>query len=99
MEILGDGIISIRERMVLSVISILFLMGLLRIRESFIVLIIGIFIFLYLFNNLILYNKGLELWYFSRVGVMMIILCNVIILLPLILSQTKKIKGMDITKY
>ncbi len=57
------------------------------------------FIFLYLFNNLVLYDAGKYLCYFNPIALLGLILCNIIILVPLILTRCKELLKADICEY
>ncbi|MBE5931559.1 MAG: ABC transporter permease [Lachnospiraceae bacterium] len=54
---------------------------------------------LYLFNHLVLYPKGLYLDYFNNVALFGLVLCNVIILVPLILTRCRQMHRADICEY
>ncbi len=56
-------------------------------------------LFLYLFNNLALYPKGLYLNYFHPLALAGVLICNLVSLVPLILCRVKQIKKADITEY
>lgn len=57
------------------------------------------FLGLYLFNHLVLYPKGLYLEYFNNVAFFGLALCNVIILVPLILTRCRQMHRADICEY
>ena len=61
----------------------------------------GVFFFLglYLFNHLVLYPKGLYLDYFNDVAFYGLALCNVIILVPLIITRCRQMHRADICEY
>ncbi len=61
----------------------------------------GVFFFLglYLFNHLVLYPKGLYLDYFNNVALLGLALCNVIILVPLILTRCRQMHRADICEF
>ena len=57
------------------------------------------FLGLYLFNHLVLYPEGLYLDYFNKVAFFGLALCNVIILMPLILTRCRQMHRADICEY
>ena len=57
------------------------------------------FLGLYLFNHLVLYPKGLYLDYFNNVAFGGLALCNVIILVPLIITRCRQMHRADICEY
>ncbi len=57
------------------------------------------FLGLYLFNHLVLYPKGLYLDYFNNVALFGLVLCNVIILVPLILTRCRQMHRADICEF
>ncbi len=57
------------------------------------------FLGLYLFNHLVMYPKGLYLDYFNNVALFGLILCNVIILVPLILTRCRQMHRVDICEF
>ncbi len=56
-------------------------------------------LFLYLFNNIVLYPKGLYLEYFHPLALAGVLICNLLSLLPLILFRIRQIKKADICEY
>ena len=54
------------------------------------------FVFLYLFNNLVLYPDGLYLRYFNSTALIYMVLCNVIIIVPLIITRCRQMIKMDV---
>lgn len=54
---------------------------------------------LYLFNHLVLYPKGLYLDYFNNVAFVGLAICNVIILVPLIITRCRQMHRADICEY
>lgn len=56
-------------------------------------------LFLYIFNNTVLYPKGLYLEYFHPLALAGVLICNLISLLPLILFRIRQIKKADICEY
>lgn len=65
-------------------------------------LVIGGVIFslaLYLFNNLVLYPMGKYLQYFEPLALFGILLCNVVVLLPLMLTRGRQMLKADICEY
>ncbi len=61
----------------------------------------GVFFFLglYLLNHLVLYPAGKYLDYFNNVALFGLVLCNVIILVPLILTRCRQMHRADICEY
>ena len=57
------------------------------------------FVFLYLFNNLVLYPDGLYLRYFNSTALIYMVLCNVIIIVPLIVTRCRQMLKTDICEY
>ena len=57
------------------------------------------FLGLYLFNHLVLYPKGLYLDYFNSVAMAGLAICNVIILVPLIITRCRQMHRADICEY
>lgn len=57
------------------------------------------FLGLYLLNNLVLYPAGKYLDYFNNVAFMGLAICNVIILVPLILTRCRQMHRADICEY
>lgn len=57
------------------------------------------FLGLYLFNHLVLYPKGLYLDYFNNVAFAGLALCNLIILVPLIITRCRQMHRADICEY
>ena len=58
-----------------------------------------IFLGLYLFNNLVLYPNGLYLLYFHPTAFTGLTLCNVMVLLPLIVTRCRQLLRADICEY
>ncbi len=56
-------------------------------------------LFLYLFNNIVLYPEGLFLEYFHPLALAGVIICNMLSLIPLILFRIRQIKKADICEY
>jgi len=56
-------------------------------------------LFLYLFNNIVLYPDGLYLEYFHPLAISGVVICNLLSLLPLILFRIRQIKKADICEY
>lgn len=56
-------------------------------------------LFLYLFNNMVLYPDGLFLEYFHPLALAGVIICNLLSLLPLILFRIRQIRRADICEY
>ncbi len=57
------------------------------------------FLGLYLFNHLVLYPKGLYLDYFNNVAFAGLAICNVIILVPLIITRCRQMHRADICEF
>lgn len=57
------------------------------------------FLGLYLFNHLVLYPAGKYLDYFNNVAFMGLAICNVIILVPLIITRCRQMYRADICEY
>lgn len=56
-------------------------------------------VFLYLFNNLVLYPVGKYLCYFHPTALFALLLCNITSLLPLVILRLRQIKKADICEY
>ena len=54
---------------------------------------------LYIFNNIVLYPKGLYLCYFNKTALLGLILCNVIVVVPLIITRCRNLTNADICEY
>lgn len=59
----------------------------------------AIFLFTYLINELVYKQKGLHLLYSSGIGVLGFILCDMLIVFPLILSKGKLMSKADVTEF
>lgn len=57
------------------------------------------FLALYLFNNLVLYPAGKYLNYFHPLALLGLVLCNVTILVPLIVTRCRQLLKADICEY
>ncbi len=57
------------------------------------------FVFLYLFNNLVLYPNGMYLRYFNSTALIYMVLCNVIIIVPLIITRCRQMLKTDVCEY
>lgn len=57
------------------------------------------FIFLYLFNHLVLYPDGMYLRYFNKVALIYMSLCNLIIIVPLIVTRCRQMLKTDVCSY
>lgn len=57
------------------------------------------FLGLYLLNNLVLYPKGKYLDYFNEVALFGLLLCNVIVLVPLMITRCRQMHKADICEY
>ena len=58
-----------------------------------------IMLYTYLVNSLIYENKGLHLLYFSRIGLLGFLLCEILILVPVILSKGRRMGKADVTGF
>jgi ABC-type antimicrobial peptide transport system permease subunit len=58
-----------------------------------------ILLYTYLVNSLIYNEKGLHLLYFSRIGLIGFMLCEVLILVPVILSKGRRMGKADVTGF
>ena len=58
-----------------------------------------VFLGLYLFNNLVLYPSGKYLQYFHLMALVGLLLCNVMVLLPLIVTRCRQLLRADICEY
>ena len=54
---------------------------------------------LYLLNNLVLYPNGMYLRYFHPTALTGLVLCNVMVLLPLIFTRCRQLLSADICEY
>ena len=54
---------------------------------------------LYLFNNIVLYPAGKYLRYFHPIAFWNLILCNVIVIVPLVLTRSRQMLKVDICDY
>ena len=54
---------------------------------------------LYLLNNLVLYQVGMYLRYFNKMAFAYMFLCNMIIIVPLIITRCRQMLKMDICEY
>lgn len=57
------------------------------------------FLGLYLFNNLVLYPEGKYLRYFEPLALLGILLCNVVVLVPLVVTRCRQLLKADICEY
>lgn len=57
------------------------------------------FISLYLFNNMVLYPVGKYLKYYHSTALFGLLLCNVMVVIPLILTRCKRLLKADICEY
>ena len=58
-----------------------------------------IMLYTYLINSLVYEDKGLHLLYFSRIGLLGFLLCEVLILVPVILSKGRRMGKADVTEF
>lgn len=59
----------------------------------------AIFLFTYLINELVYTPRGLYLLYWSKIGVIGFIICDILIVLPLILSKGRLMSKADVTEF
>ena len=59
----------------------------------------AVFLFTYLMNELVYKPKGLHLLYSSEIGLIGFILCDILIILPLILSKGRLMSKADVTEF
>ncbi|MBO4999003.1 MAG: ABC transporter permease [Lachnospira sp.] len=59
----------------------------------------AVFLFTYLINELVYKPKGLYLLYGSKIGLVGFILCDILIILPLILSKGRLMSKADVTEF
>ena len=57
------------------------------------------FLGLYLFNNMMLYPVGKYLCYFDPLALLGLVLCNAIVLIPLIVTRSRQLLRADICEY
>lgn len=58
-----------------------------------------VFLFTYLMNELVYRQKGLYLLYSSQIGLIGFMICDILIVLPLILSKGKLMSKADVTEF
>ena len=56
-------------------------------------------VFLYLFNNLVLYPSGMYLRYFDKTAFLYMVICNMIIIVPLVITRCRQMFKTDICEY
>lgn len=69
---------------------------------NFIACIVGfvtIFLFTYLMNELVYQQKGMYLLYASQIGLIGFMICDILIILPLILSKGRLMSKADVTEF
>ena len=54
---------------------------------------------MYIMNHTVWLERGLQLTYFSVTGLEITLLCDVLILLPFVISQIRTVRRLDITEY
>lgn len=59
----------------------------------------AVFLFTYLMNELVYKQKGLHLLYLSEIGFIGFIICDILIILPLILSKGRLMGRADVTEF
>lgn len=59
----------------------------------------SILLFTYIMNELVYQPQGLHLLYISKIGLIGFIICDVLILIPLILSKGMKMSKADVTEF
>lgn len=60
---------------------------------------VAVLLGLYLFNNLVLYPAGKYLRYFNQTALFYMVICNVIIIVPLIITRCRQMLKADICEY
>lgn len=72
-----------------------------RLIEKIALAVCGIVFFLglYLFNQLVLYPAGKYLRYFESLSLFGILLCNAVVLVPLVLTRCRQLLKADICEY
>ena len=58
-----------------------------------------ILLYTYLINSLLYEGKGLHLKYFSWIGLLGFLLCELLILIPVILSKGRRMGKADVTEF
>lgn len=58
-----------------------------------------VFLFTYLMNELLYQQKGMYLLYASRIGVIGFLICDILIIVPLILSKGRLMSRADVTEF
>lgn len=84
-----------KKRIIGKLVKELLLIDIIALLIGTVVVLIG----LYLFNNLVLYPVGKYLRYFEPLAIYNMILCNVIIIVPLIVTRCKKMLKADVCEY
>ena len=60
---------------------------------------VSIFLFTYLMNELVYQQKGMYLLYSSQIGFIGFIICDILIIIPLILSKGRLMSKADVTEF
>lgn len=84
-----------RRRMIGKIVGELICIDLFALAGGGIVFFFG----LYLFNNLILYPKGLYLRYFHPLALFGLLLCNLAVIIPLMVTRSRQMLKADICEY
>lgn len=56
-------------------------------------------LFLYIMNHTVWQDNGMQFRYFSMKGIEITVLCDLLVLLPFVISQLKTVRKLDITEY
>ena len=84
-----------RKRIIGKIAGELLLLDAIALAAGTAVILVG----LYLFNNLVLYPEGKYLRYYNSTSLFYMILCNVIIIVPLIVTRCRQMLKTDICEY
>lgn len=84
-----------RKRIIVKIAGELLLIDAIALAVGTVVTFIG----LYLFNNLVLYPEGKYLRYYNETALFYMILCNIIIIVPLIVTRCRQMLKADICEY
>ena len=60
---------------------------------------VSVFLFTYLMNELVYQQKGLHLLYLTQIGIIGFIICDILIIIPLILSKGRLMSKADVTEF
>lgn len=84
-----------RRKIRLKIILEVLLMDILGLVLGLCILMLGI----YLFNHLYLLEHGLQLFYYNKMSLVGMVICNLIVLIPVTISQSIKLMKADICDY